>query len=46
MAVFFLGENMVEYGSICTWERCFKAVFRFVVGAILKRAFCLEFRIC
>ena len=35
MAVFVLGENR-------EWERCFKVVFRFVVGRILKRAFCLE----
>ena len=33
-----------EYGS--TWERCFKVVFRFVVGGILKRAFCLECGLC
>ena len=42
MAVFVLGEN--NYGS--TWERCFKVVFRFVVGGILKRAFCLECGLC
>ena len=36
MAVFVLGENI----------RCFKVVFRFVVGGILKRAFCLECGLC
>ena len=29
-----------------TWERCFKVVLRFVVGGILKRAFCLECGLC
>ena len=41
-AVFVLGENMVVH----TWERCFKVVFRFVVGGILKKAFCLECGLC
>ena len=35
--VYVLGE----YGS--TWERCFKVVFRFVVGGI---TFCLECGLC
>ena len=39
VAVFVLGENMVVH-------RCFKVVFRFVVGGILKRAFCLECGLC
>ena len=38
VAVFVLGDG--GYG------RCFKVVFRFVVGGILKRAFCLECGLC
>ena len=38
MAVFVLGENMVVHGK--------EVVFRFVVGVILKRAFCLECGLC
>ena len=41
MAVFVLGENMVVHG-----KKCFKVVFRFGVGGILKRAFCLECGLC
>ena len=37
VAVFVLGEYMVVHG---------KDVFRFVVGGILKRGFCLECGLC
>ena len=29
-----------------SFQRCFKVVFRLVVGGILKRAFCLECGLC
>ena len=41
MAVFVLGENMEVHG-----KDVLKVVFRFVVGGILKRAFCLECGLC
>ena len=41
VADFVLGENMVVHG-----KDCFKVVFKFVVGGILKRAFCLECGLC
>ena len=40
VAVFVLGEDMEDM------EDVLKLVFRFVVGGILKRAFCLECGLC
>ena len=41
MAVFVLGEHMVVHG-----KDVLKLCLGFVVGGILKRAFCLECGLC